>query len=417
MDSKGKLLLVDNEPANLVALQSVLEDMGHGIVMAHSGREALRILMNEEISVILMDVQMPTMDGFETATLIRRRERSRQTPIIFLTAVGRGENEMFRGYQVGAVDYLIKPFIPEILRFKVAVLMDLQAKTRDLKEANAELLELNASLEERVRSRTLELEAQGRLLARSNEELGQFANLASHDLQEPLRSMSTYLYLLERELGPGLGPEARAHMEAAVGASKRMRDLIAGLLSFSRLESAGQEPQEVDLGQVVREVLQVLEGSISEKKAHVSVSAGAMPTVPGDRGMLRQVFQNLVDNALKFSDGKAPEVEVGAEVKQGEALMWVKDHGIGVAPQDVGKLFKLFKRLHTMDEYPGSGLGLALCKKIVERHGGRLWLESEPGKGSTFFFTLPAEPGHGDRDSKPRELEALRSGGGGGFQE
>ena len=415
MDSKGKILLVDNEPANLVALQSVLEDMGHEIVMAHSGREALRILMSEEISVILMDVQMPTMDGFETATLIRRRERSRQTPIIFLTAVGRGENEMFRGYQVGAVDYLIKPFIPEILRFKVAVLMDLQSKTQELKDANDELLELNASLEERVRSRTLELEAQGRLLARSNEELGQFANLASHDLQEPLRSMSTYLYLLERELGPGLAPEARAHMEAAVGASKRMRDLIAGLLSFSRLESAGQEPQEVDCGQVVREVLQALNSSITEKKAHVS--AGAMPMVPGDRGMIRQVFQNLVDNALKFSDGKEPEVEIGGEVKGGEALIWVKDHGIGVAPKDFGKLFKLFKRLHTMDEYPGSGLGLALCKKIVERHGGRLWLESEPGKGSTFFFTLPAEPGHGDGDGKSRELEALRSGGGRGLQE
>jgi light-regulated signal transduction histidine kinase (bacteriophytochrome) len=194
-----------------------------------------------------------------------------------------------------------------------------------------------------------------------------------------------------------------------------MRDLIAGLLSFSRLESAGREPQEVDCGQVVREVLQVLEGRIAEKKAHIS--SGGMPKVPGDRGMIRQVFQNLVDNAIKFSDGKAPEVEIGGEVKQGEALMWVKDNGIGVAPKDFGKLFKLFKRLHTMDEYPGSGLGLALCKKIVERHGGRLWLESEPGKGSTFFFTLPAEPSHGDRDSKPRELEALRGGGGRGLQE
>jgi signal transduction histidine kinase len=410
VDPKGKILLVDNEPANLIALQSVLEDMGHEIIMAHSGREALRCLMNEEISVILMDVQMPTMDGFETATLIRRRERSRQTPIIFLTAVGRGENEMFRGYQVGAVDYLIKPFIPEILRFKVAVLMELQAKTRDLKEANDELLRLNASLEERVRSRTVELEAQGRLLARSNEELGQFANLASHDLQEPLRSMSTYLYLLERELGPALGQEARSHIASAMDASKRMRELIGGLLSFSRLESAGQEPREVDCAQTVREVLHVLEGTIAEKKARVS--AGPMPTVPGDPAMLRQVFQNLVDNALKFSNGLAPEIEVGGEVKEGEALLWVKDHGIGIAPKDFGKLFKLFKRLHTMDEYPGSGLGLALCKKIVERHGGRLWLESEPGKGSTFFFTLPAEPGHGDRDSKPRELEAIRGGGG-----
>ncbi|HTB21433.1 MAG TPA: ATP-binding protein [bacterium] len=285
--------------------------------------------------------------------------------------------------------------------------MDLQAKTGELKAANEELLALNVSLEERVRARTEELEVQGRELARSNEELSQFANVASHDLQEPLRSMSTYLYLLERDSGAGLGPEARSHIASALEAAKRMRQLIGGLLAFSRLEIPGRQAQTVDCGQIVREVLQVLDGVIVETEAQVT--AGDLPTVPGDPAMLRQLFQNLVDNALKFSNGVPPRVEVGGELRHGEAFLWVRDHGIGIERKDFDKIFKLFKRLHTLEEYPGSGLGLALCKKIVERHGGRLWLESEPGKGSTFYFTLPAE--HRDGDGMQNELEAVRSGG------
>lgn len=414
MADKAKILMVDDEPANLLALQAVLEDMGHELVMAHSGREALRHLMAEDFSMILMDVQMPTMDGFETATLIRKRERSRLTPIVFLTAVGRSENDMFRGYQVGAADYLVKPFIPEILRFKVAVFTDLQAKGRELLKANQDLVALNASLEERVRLRTVELEEQGRRLARSNEDLDQFASVASHDLQEPLRSMTNYLYLLDRQLEQNIPPKARAHMDSAVDAAKRMRQMIRGLLEFSRLEDSCADLEPVDSAGLVKEVLASFDGVIAEKAAKLSV--GSLPAVAGNPALLRQLFQNLVENALKFSDGKAPDVMLGGELRKDEALFWVKDQGIGIAPKDFEKIFKLFKRLHSREEYPGSGLGLALCKKIVERHGGRLWLESEPGKGSTFYFTLPAEHGYADGRRKG-ELAALGGGGRGGFKE
>jgi two-component system sensor histidine kinase/response regulator len=410
MAGRGKILMVDDEPGNLLALEAVLEDLGHELVRAYSGRDALRRLMNEDFSVILLDVQMPGMDGFETALLIRSRERSKRTPIVFLTAVGRSENEMYRGYEVGAVDYLVKPFIPEILRYKVTVLMELQAKSRELQTANGELIQLNATLEERVRLRTSELEAQSLKLARSNEELNQFASVASHDLREPLRSMATYLYFLERELGPGLAGEARAHMSSALDAAKRMEGLISGLLAFSGVDASGQLEARVDCDRLVRDVLEMLASVIQEKEALVVV--GKLPSVSGNASMLRQVFQNLVDNALKFS-GQTPRIELGGESREEGVLLWVRDNGIGIPEKDFGKVFKLFKRLHTREEYPGSGLGLALCKKIVERHGGRLWVESKPGAGSTFYFTLRSEVGHDDGDSEA--VAALQSGGGRGL--
>lgn len=400
---------MDDEPANLLALQAVLEDMGHELVSARSGREALRCLMNGDFSIILMDVQMPTMDGFETAALIRGRERFRDTPFIFLTAVGRSESDMFRGYEVGAVDYLLKPFIPAILRYKVAVLMSLRAKSAELAETNQELKTLNTSLEERVRTRTAELEIKSKLLSRSNEELDQFASVASHDLQEPLRSMTTYLFLLARALEGKVSAEARAHIEAATESARRMKRLVSGLLEFSRIEARGSELQRVDCDGLLKEVLAALDSAIKEKGARITIMP--LPAVQGNPVMLLQLFQNLLDNALKFSGGQSPKIELGADRFDRQARFWVRDHGIGIDQNHFLVIFKLFKRLHTSEEYPGSGLGLALCKKIVDRHGGRLWLESVPGQGSTFYFTLPLEVDHERRILV--ELEALRSGGGG----
>jgi two-component system sensor histidine kinase/response regulator len=407
MAERGKILMVDDEPGNLLALEAVLEDLGHELVRAYSGRDALRRLMTEDFSVILLDVQMPGMDGFETALLIRSRERSRQTPIVFLTAVGRSEEEMSRGYQVGAVDYLVKPFIPEILRYKVTVLMDLQAKTRQLQTANGDLVRLNATLEERVKERTLELESQSLQLARSNEELKQFASVASHDLREPLRSMSTYLYFLERDLGEALAGEAKGHMTAALDSAKRMNGLISGLLAFSGVDASDLNQVPVDCDRLMKEVIEMLAGVIEEKEAILVV--GRLPAVMGNPSLLRQVLQNLVDNALKFS-GAVPRIEVGGEVRGAEARLWVRDNGIGIPAKDYDKVFKLFKRLHTREEYPGSGLGLALCKKIVERHGGRLWVESKPGEGSTFYFTLRSEVGYGGGNVEA--VAALQGSGG-----
>jgi light-regulated signal transduction histidine kinase (bacteriophytochrome) len=323
---------------------------------------------------------MPEMDGFETAAMIRARDRSRTTPIIFLTAVGKTEREVFRGYEVGAVDYLLKPFAPEILRYKVSVLVELHRK-------NEQIQRLNAELEQRVRDRTAVLEQRSLELARSNQELAQFAAVASHDLQEPLRTMSTYLQMLEKDLQGKLDEGEKQALDVVLDSSRRMRQLIADVLSFSQVGRTPLKLQSVDCGSLVLQVQARMLEQINTKGARIQV--GPLPQVRAEPVLLAQVFQNLLSNALKFTTKGRPLVELGAEPEPAGWRLWVRDNGIGIDPSHFEKLFKLFRRLHGRDEYPGSGLGLSICKKIIERHGGRIWLESRPGKGSTFYFTLP----------------------------
>ncbi len=374
------ILMVDDEPANLLALEALLEPLGHGLVKAQSGKEALRWMMRQDFALILMDVLMPGMDGFETVRMIRERERSRATPVIFLTAVGRTQAEVFRGYEVGAVDYLMKPLVPEILRSKVRVFLELHEKTEEVKE-------MNALLERRVLERTADLRRRGEELARSNAELQQFAYAVSHDLQEPLRTITSFLQLLERKSGGKLEGEPLEYLRIVVESSRRLHALIHDLLRYIQLGARPPEPEEVDLEGLVSRVELQLAAAISEKEA--LLSRRDLPKVMGDPVLLSQLFQNLVSNALKFCRDRRPEVEVGGREEAGEWVLWVKDNGIGIEPPYHERVFRIFQRLHTREEYPGTGMGLAICKKIVDRHGGRIWVESRGGDGTTFFFTLP----------------------------
>jgi two-component system sensor histidine kinase/response regulator len=381
--------MVDDEPKNLLALEAVLDSLGHELVRAESGKEALRCLMRDDYAVILLDVQMPEMDGFETATIIRSRERTRYTPIVFLTAVGKTEAEIFRGYEVGAVDYLLKPFAPEILRYKVTVLVELHQKNEKIAQLNVELSELNADLERRVFERTLALEQRSAELLKSNQELAQFAAVASHDLQEPLRTMGTYLELFFTRNSANIDGEDKETLEVVMDSAKRMRQLISDLLVFSQVGHGEQRMEMVDCGDLVAQILEQLKGLVESQGAVIEV--GALPKVYAQPVLLGQVFQNLIGNALKFKGHDPAKVRLGAESRGQEIVFWVKDNGIGVDGRYFDKIFKLFRRLHTKDEYEGSGLGLSICKKIVEMHGGRIWLESVPGSGSTFYFSLPSK--------------------------
>jgi signal transduction histidine kinase len=375
-----KILMVDDEEKNLLALEAVLEGLGQKLVRANSGKEALRCLMQDDYAVILLDVQMPEMDGFETAALIRSRDRSRYTPIIFLTAVGKTQGEMFRGYEVGAVDYLLKPFAPEILRYKVAVLVELHQKSEEIRR-------LNLSLEERVRQRTASLEERSAELARSNEELEQFAAVASHDLQEPLRTMCTCLQLIEANNKGKLSAEDEDSLQQVLKSSRRMRQLILDVLAYSRVGNERPQFQKVDTNTLVHEILEQLNGVIAERKA--VITGGPLPEVWAEPLLLKQVFQNLLGNAIKFCNDKAPQVDVHAHILKEGWIFKVKDNGIGIESRHYDKIFRLFKRLNNSEEFQGSGLGLSICKKIVEMHGGKIWVESRPGEGSTFYFTLP----------------------------
>jgi len=411
-----KILLVDDEPDNLLALGAVLQDLGPEIVTATSGTDALRQLLDQDFGVILLDVKMPNMDGFETATLIRKRERSRTTPIIFLTGY-RNEDSLFRGYDVGAADYLFKPVVPEVLRSKVTVFIELSRKTEllrrhaavlerkndelhalalerevaraELHNANQRLQTLNQELAERAQR----IARQAEDLVRSNAELEQFASVASHDLKEPLRTVASYTQLLADRYSDQLDAEAREYIQFAVNGVSRMQSLIEDLLTYSRVGAHPRPLVPVETAPVVAGVLANLHAIVTQGGAQIEV--GALPAVMGDAGQLAQLFQNLISNALKFHRDGPPQVWINAQAQGSEWLFSVRDAGIGLDMKYADRIFLVFQRLHQRSEYPGTGIGLAICKKIVEYHGGRIWVESTPEKGATFWLTLgrPPKPG------------------------
>ncbi len=228
-------------------------------------------------------------------------------------------------------------------------------------------------------------------LERSNTELEQFAYVASHDLQEPLRMVASYVQLLEHRYKDRLEKDAHEFIDFAVQGVRRMQDLIRDLLSYSRAGRGERALAPCDCEEILRGVLLDMRATIDEAKA--SVTHDPLPTVTADGVQLRQLLQNLLSNAVKFRAERAAAVHIGAEERGGEWVFSVRDNGIGIDPKYHERLFKIFQRLHTREKYAGTGIGLAVCRKIVERHGGKIWLESTPGNGSTFFFTLPIESG------------------------
>ena len=250
----------------------------------------------------------------------------------------------------------------------------------DLNESAAELRKAHDVLEIRVRERTAEL-------ARSNAELEQFAYVASHDLQEPLRMVSSYVQLLQRRYQGKLDADADEFIEYAAEGSLRMQRLLNDLLAYSRVGTRGKAFKDVSLEIVLSEVLDNLQLRIRESGA--AVTHGPLPIVFGDPGQLVQLFQNLLENALKFRARDLPKIHITAGIDNRRCTCRVEDNGIGIAPEYSSRIFEIFQRLHTRKEYPGTGIGLAVCKRIVDRHGGTIWVESQPGAGATFCFTIP----------------------------
>ncbi|WP_224448428.1 ATP-binding protein [Haloprofundus salilacus] len=229
-------------------------------------------------------------------------------------------------------------------------------------------------------------------LEESNERLEQFAYGASHDLQEPLRMVSSYLRLIEDRADEELTEETEEFLEFAIDGADRMRDMIQGLLAYSRVEHQGEPLEPVDLNEVVRDVCDDLDVRITESDADVDIEE--LPCVAGDERQLRQVFQNLLSNALEYSGDEPPQVHISADRNSSMWEVSVRDEGIGIEPDEQDRIFEVFQRLHSQNDHGGSGIGLALCERIVERHGGEIWVESEPGEGATFSFTLPVRDEH-----------------------
>jgi two-component system sensor histidine kinase/response regulator len=363
-----QVLLVDDVEANLVALEALLAGQDCTMVRAGSGNEALRLLLKREFAVILLDVQMPGMDGFEVARYARDNPATREVPIIFITAMNSTDENLLRGYGTGAVDFLFKPINPEVLKAKVRVFLDLYVSRRRLTGEIAAHKKTLADLE------------------MANDALRAFTNAASHDLREPLRAVDGFMAAVFEDYGSTLVPEARDYLERSRRASQRMVALLDALLAYARL----QKPIawiRVDCDQTLEQVKTDLAERI--KVAGATVTVGPLPNLRGDTARIYQLFLNLVGNAIKFRRPDAPpQVEVSAQSKDPEPVFCVADNGLGIAPEHQTLVFEPFRRLNNRTQFEGSGLGLTICQQIVEQHGGRIWVESAPGQGSRFFFTL-----------------------------
>jgi signal transduction histidine kinase len=382
-EDQVNILLVDDQPANLVALEAMLQGLDQNLVKAESGREALKCLMAMDFAVILLDVKMPEMDGFETASLIRQRDKSKDTPIIFLTAADRTQTDAVRGYAVGAVDYLVKPIVPEFVRSKVAVFVEL-AKKNALLRRQADLLRESEQAARDLAETRAELV---RDLEHKNRELESFSYAVSHDLRAPLRRIDSFSRAVMESQADRLEPTGRHFLERVREASQQMSELIDDVLYLSRVTRAEIREHEVDLSGLVGLLLSRMQEAEPARSVETRVRPGIV--VLGDGQLLRIAVQNLLDNAWKFT-GQTPaaRIEFGTTSVAGEPAFFVRDNGAGFNMAYIDRLFGPFQRLHPATEFPGSGIGLATVQRIIHRHGGRIWAEGMEGQGATFQFTL-----------------------------
>jgi two-component system, sensor histidine kinase and response regulator len=377
------ILLVDDQPANLLALEAMLQGLGQTLVRAESGREALKWLLTHDCAVILLDVKMPDMDGFETAALIRQRDKSRDTPIIFLTAADKTHTEAVRGYAVGAVDYLVKPVVPEFVRSKVSVFVELAKKNEQLRR-QAELLRESGQAARELAETRAELVSD---LELKNRELESFSYAVSHDLRAPLRRIEAFGRAVLESQGEQLDQNGRRFLDRIQEASRQMSQLIDDVLYLSKVSRAEVRQHEIDLSALVEIIFQRLRETDPGRTVETRVRPGV--TVVGDGRLLRIALTNLLENAWKFTAREsAPRIEFGMMTAMGEPTYFVRDNGAGFDMAYVDRLFGPFQRLHLASEFPGSGIGLATVQRIIHRLGGRVWAEGIVGQGATFSFTL-----------------------------
>jgi PAS domain S-box-containing protein len=517
-ESPIEILLVDDTPDKLLALEAALGDVSEKLVRAESGSEALRLVLRREFAVILLDINMPGMDGFETAALIRQRKSSAHTPIIFITSFSTADVEVYRGYSLGAVDYLFTPVTPEVLRSKVSVFVELAKKNREIQrqaaalrqveeermqrklddttarlewetrrnhffrlsiellaisdysgvfaqtnptwhktlgygeselhgqplqsfihpddltatnEVISNILKAETSLyfesrfrakdgtyrwlgwtiapfaaegllyifardmterrerENEIRRLNGDLEQRPLSLQLLNQELESFSYSLAHDLRTPLRSITAYSEMMAGGEAGELTSESLKMVHTIQRNSGRMTQLMDDFLAFFRVARKDVKQETVVMTSIAREAIATVS---VESKRQVDFKVGVMPPAKGDPAMVLQVFVNLISNAVKFTALKArAEIEIGCLNDRTPTVYYVKDNGVGFNMKYYSRLFGVFERLHRREEFDGTGIGLAIVQKIVQRHGGSVWAESVIDGGATFYFTLAAK--------------------------
>lgn len=363
-----KILLVDDRTENLYALENILASENRTILKASSGEEALKIAFSEDLSLILLDVQMPVMDGFEVAHLLKQTNRTKKTPILFVTAISKEKKYMLKGYQEGCIDYLFKPLDIDITQAKVNTLLKFYEQQRELEFKNIELAKLN-------------------------QEKNYFLGVASHDLRNPIGNIISLVNILEDELRDQLSDDLREMLHMMQDSGRDMLELLNNLLDVSKIESGN-----MNLKLKNNSIAEIIQKSINDNIRTANAKqiildyniADNLPNVCFDRIHLQQVLNNLISNAIKFSFGNT-HVEINVRLKKEEVIISVKDQGQGIPSNDIHRVFLPFARtsVSSTNGEKSTGLGLTIAKRIVEAHGGNIWLSSEVGKGTTFFFSLP----------------------------
>jgi two-component system, sensor histidine kinase and response regulator len=368
--SSGSILVVDDTPENLRLLMVVLTAEGYKVKPCTSGQRALSLARTNPPDLILLDILMPDMDGYEVCRNLKSDEITCNIPIIFLSALDEVFDKV-KAFDVGGVDYITKPFQVQEVSARVRTQLILCQQQKKLREQNLMLKNLNQEL------------------VRSNEELEKFAYIVSHDLQQPLQGILGFAKILRMQYLDTLDREADRYVTRIIGAADRMQNLIENLLNYARVDTNCQL-SPTDCNRVLDAAIANLQMAIFQQNA--CLIYGKLPIVQGNETQLIQLFQNTISNALKFDRPEVPlQIEISAELKGDQWLFCVRDNGRGIDPQHFERIFQLFQRLDDRQTH-GMGIGLATCQKIVDRHGGQIWVESQLGEGTAFYFTLAIVP-------------------------
>ncbi len=382
---KINVLLVDDNPGKLLAHETILSELQENVITARSGEEALRHLLKEPFAVILLDVNMPGLDGFETAELIRQHPRFETTPIIFITGYNTSDLDRLKGYKLGAVDYVLLPVIPEVLKAKVEAFIKLARQRQIIQEQAEDMAKSNQELETRLTT----IQKLNGELRETNQELESYTYTVSHDLRAPLRHMASFCDVLLDEYGQNLDERAQKAILGIKKAACGMDKLTTDLLEYTRIMRNHLHRQPVLVEQVVREILDSSR-VFHAPNAEILMEKELLPVLANPT-LLYQCLSNLLHNAVKFvAPGVVPKIRVWTQPVNEKVKIWVEDNGIGIAPAYHKKIFGLFERVGKVKEYDGTGAGLAIVSRAVKRMKGACGVESALGAGSRFWLELPS---------------------------
>ncbi|MGL5193785.1 MAG: response regulator, partial [Chroococcales cyanobacterium] len=398
------ILIVDDEPNNLRVLSNLLKQQGYKVRAVLSGEMALSAAQLTPPDLILLDIMMPDMDGYQVCHQLKNDSETCQIPVIFVSAKDQGFDKV-KAFAVGGVDYITKPFQVEEVFARIECHLKLNELQMKLEEQNYQLQveicqrndaetslqEQNEKLKWEIEQRQiteLALQKSNQELARSNADLEQFAGIASHDLRSPLATINGYAQLLQMCGKEQLDEQGNHFVEQILKLCDRTDLLIGELLSYAHLNQDQEPFQLLSSDRLVKQALENIATEISQNQAQVTYDP--LPEIIGTESQFVQLFQNLIGNAIKYCREESPRIHLSAVVQDHHYLFSIQDNGIGIDEQYSEYIFQIFKRLHAQ-HYPGTGIGLATCRKIVERHGGSIWIKSQVGQGSTFYFTVPTD--------------------------